>query len=168
MIGLILVANSALRDHLGAFRTLGRIGLFITGHTEYLIIFWYEAFGANGRVARETEEAILVELLSLVFHFFHAGLEYLRALVASRRERLIVALATVERVVFRAERLVDERQLAHVTKEALLVPVGILIREVFGVGADFLLTFLTRVGELRFVAFYAVRMLVLEDVARAC
>ena len=141
--------------------------MLIAWHAINFAILGYEAFGAYSRVARKAEKTILVKLLTLVLHLLHARLEYLRALVTARRKRLIVALAAVQRVVFRAEWLVDERQLAHMTKKALLMPMLVLVREVLGVGADFLLALLTIVSEKLLVAFDAVRMLVFEYVARA-
>lgn len=164
MIRLILVRDAALRydfDALGALR--GKV-ILVARHAVDFILFRYEALGADGLRAGEAEETVLVELLALVLHLLHARLENLRALVASGRKRLIVALATVKLIVLVAERLVNERQLAHIAKEALLVPVLLLVGEVFGVGADLFLALLARMREQLLVAFDAVRILVLQYV----
>jgi ABC-type glycerol-3-phosphate transport system permease component len=71
-----------------------------------------------------------VKLLTFVFHFFHAWLKYLSALVTSRGKSLIVTLATVQRLVLGPKGLVDQGQLAHMTKETLFVPVLFLIGQV--------------------------------------
>ena len=83
MIRIIFVADATLRDHLNTLGAFSRVGLLIARHTKYLVFFWYEALGTDGRRACEAQEAVLMELLSFVFHLFHAGLEYLRAFIAS-------------------------------------------------------------------------------------
>jgi hypothetical protein len=93
--------------------------------------------------------------------------EYLSAFVASRGERLIVALATIKQFVLRAERLVNERQLANIAKKALLVPMFFLVGQIFRVGANLFLAFFAVVGKQLFVAGNAMRMLVFEYVTRA-
>ena len=147
MIWLILVRDASLRYHLCTFGTFRGKIMFITWHTIDLAIFGYEAFGADGRIACKTKKTILVKLLTLVLHFLHARLEYLSAFVATRSKRLIVAFATIERVVFGAERLVNERYLAYVTKETFLMPMLVLVRKVFRVGANFFLALFTIVSE---------------------
>lgn len=92
---LIFVADATLRYNFGAFVALGGKILLITRYTVDFVFFGYETFRSDGQIARKAEETILVKLLSFVFHFFHARLEYLRALVTTRRERLIVTLAAV-------------------------------------------------------------------------
>jgi hypothetical protein len=128
--GLIFVSDSALRDDLHAFRALGGEMLLIAAHTVDLVLLGYEAFRADRVVAREAKEAVFVELLALVFHFFHSRLEYLSTLVTSGSKSLVVALATVEGVIFGAERLVDQRQLANIAEKALFVPVLFFVRQV--------------------------------------
>lgn len=135
--------------------------ILVARHAVDFVLFRYEALGADRLRAREAEETVLVELLRLVFHFFHARLKYLSALVAAGRKRLVVALATVELIVLVAKWFVDERQLAHIAKEALLVPVLLLVGEVFGVGAYFFLALLARMSEQLLVALDTVRTLVL-------
>ena len=141
--------------------------MLIAWHTINFAILGYEAFGADCRVTRKTEKTILVKLLTLVLHLFHAWLEYLRAFVTARRKRLIVTFATVQRVVLGTEWLVDERQLAHMTKKALFMPMLVLVREVLGVGADFFLALFTIVSKKLLVTFNAMRMFVFEYVTRA-
>jgi hypothetical protein len=161
VIGLILVGDAALRDHLGTLGALGGEVVLVAWHTVDLTVLGYEALAADGHVTREAEETVLVKLLSFVFHLFHARFENLSALVASSGERLIIALATVERIVLGAERLVNQRYLANMTEEAFLVPMLLFVRQIFRIGADFLLAFLAVVSEQLLVAFNAVRMLVL-------
>lgn len=166
VIGQILVAHAARRDHFGALGALGRVRLLVARHAEDLVVLRYEALRADWRCTCEAQEAVLVELLSFVLHLFHAWLEDLRALVTPRSESLIVALGTVKSLILGAERLIDERYLAHVAEEALLVPVLVLVGEVLRIGADFLVALFARVGEQRLVALYTIGMLLFEDVAR--
>lgn len=107
MIRLILVGDAALRNDLHALGALGGKVILVARHAVDFILFRYEALGADGLRAREAEETVLVKLLRLVFHFFHAWLENLSALVASGRKRLIVAFATEELIVLVAEWLVN-------------------------------------------------------------
>lgn len=81
VIGRVLVADAALRDHLVALVALGRVGLLVARHAEDLVVLRYETLRADGRGTREAKETVLMELLTLVLHFFHAGLEYLRTFV---------------------------------------------------------------------------------------
>lgn len=52
-------------------------------------------------------------------------------------------------------------------KEALLVPVLVLVRQVLGVGSNFALALFAGVGEELFVAADAVWLFILENVAAA-
>lgn len=167
VIGQVLVAHATRRDHFGALGALGRIRLLVARHAEDLVVLRYEALRADRRCACEAQEAILVELLTFVLHLFHAWLEDLGAFVTPRGESLIVALGTVKSLILGAERLIDERYLADVAEEALLVPVLVLVGEVFRIGAYFLIALFARVGEQRLVALYTIRVLLFEDVARA-
>lgn len=108
-----------------------------------------------------------MKLLSLIFHLFHTWFKDLCAFIASRSKRLIITFPTIQGFILRAERLVYKRQLAHVTEEALLMPMLVLVGEVLGVGADLGLALLAAVGKQLLVAGDAVRLLVLEDVATA-
>lgn len=72
MIRLILVGDAALRNDLHALGALGGKVILVARHAVDFILFRYEAFGADGLRAREAEETVLVKLLRLVFHFFHA------------------------------------------------------------------------------------------------
>lgn len=87
--------------------------------------------------------------------------------VVPRSESLIVALGTVKSLILGAERLIDERYLADMAEEALLVPVLVLVWKVLRIGADFLVALFARVGEQRLVALYAIGVFLFEDVARA-
>lgn len=166
MIWLVFVSDTALRYDLCTFGAFGRKVILVARHAVDFVLFRYEALGTDRLVAREAQEAVLVELLALVLHLLHARLEYLSALVAARRERLVVAFAAVEGVILAAERLVDQRQLAHVAEEALFVPVSVLVRKVLGVSSDLLLAFLAAVSEQLFVALDTVRVFVLQYVSR--
>lgn len=167
VVRLIFVADTTLRDYFHAFGALGRKIILVTRHTINPVLLWYKAFGSDGSVTRIAQKARLVKLLSLVFHFFHAWLEYLRTFVASGRKRLIIAFAAVQRVVLVAERLVYQRQLAHMAKKALFVPMFVLVGQVFGIGADFFATLFALVGKQVLVASDTIGMVVFEDVARA-
>ena len=89
------------------------------------------------------------------------------AFIATRSELLIVTLAAVELIGFTAEGLVDQRCFAHRAEEALLVPMSLLVGEIFGVGADLAAAFFAVVRKAILVAFNTVGMLIFENVARA-
>ena len=59
-----------------------------------------------------------------------AGAEESSASVTARREVVVMAVGTVELVVLRRERMIDQRHLAVAALEAALVPVTILVRQV--------------------------------------
>ncbi|KRZ78867.1 hypothetical protein T10_1699 [Trichinella papuae] len=81
--------------------------------------------------------------------------EYLTAGITTGGKSLVVTIGAEDAVIFAAERLVDQGNFAHATQEAVLVPVFLLVGEVFAVDTD------------RFAAFVAVRMLVTQDIPLA-
>jgi hypothetical protein len=136
---LILVANATLWNNLSTFGAFRGIILLIARYTVDFIIFRYETLGANGQVTRKTEKAILMKLLSLVFHFFHARLEYLRTFVTTRRKRLIIAFTTIQTIVLVPERLIHEPDTAQAAEKAFLMPVHVLVGEVLWIRAYLIL-----------------------------
>jgi len=108
-----------------------------------------------------------VKLLTFVFHLFHAWLEDLSALVASGCKGLVVTFTAVESVIFRPERLVDQRKFAYMAEKAFLMPMFIFVRQILGVGSDFLFALFANMSELILIAIDAERMFFFQNIARS-
>lgn len=127
---LVLVRYTTRCDHLFALGASGCELLLITSGTIDVLVFGYKRFGADWVLAEGTAETLVVPLLALVFHLFHASFEYLSAAIAPGGKRLIIAVGTEDAIVLRSERFVDQRHFAHGTEETVLMPVLVLIRQI--------------------------------------
>lgn len=161
------VGYTSLVDHpiaLGA--ALSKL-LFIALNTNDVLISWYEAATGNRLTAYLTAEATLVPLLTHVFVLLHTSTKYMSALVASCSKIVVVAISTVELVVCCCKWLVNQRSLAVRAFEALLVPMCIFVRQIFGVCSNDSLAFLTGVSKKVLVALDAVGMFIPQNVPMA-
>lgn len=95
-----------------------------------LLALRHEALRANGDQALAAEEAGLVPLFALVLQLALARLENLAAGVAASAEEIVVAVAAVDLLVLRTERLLEQGLLALATHKAALMPVALLVRQV--------------------------------------
>ena len=68
----IFVSDATLRNYLDTLGTLCCEVVLIAWHTKDLVIFWDEALASDRSVAGGAKKAILVKLLSFVFHFLHS------------------------------------------------------------------------------------------------
>ncbi len=93
---LILVSDSALRNHFGTFGALCGESLLVARHTVNLVLSRYKRFRSYRQLTRVAFKALLVKLLTLVLHFFSARFEYLLTHVTTSGKFLIIALGTVE------------------------------------------------------------------------
>lgn len=92
----VFVSDATLRNHLDALSTFSCEVVLVARYAKDLVVLWDEALASDRRVTGGAKKAILVELLSFVFHFLHSWLEDLSALITSGSERLVVALTTVQ------------------------------------------------------------------------
>jgi len=104
---LIFVCDAALWNHFRAKSTLGGKILLVARYTINFAILGYETLAADRCRTRRTQETILVELLSFVFHFLHSWFKYLCAFITSGSKRLIVAFAAIEWIILGSKRLVN-------------------------------------------------------------
>lgn len=100
---LVFVRNSAGADHLLALAASGGELLLVAAGAKDLLILGDETPSADRRLAVGAHEALVVPLLSLVFHLLHSCFENFPASVASGGECLIVAVGAVDPVIFAAE-----------------------------------------------------------------
>jgi len=127
MPGLILIRHTTGCDNLFAFgASCGELFLIAPG-AENILVFRDETFRANGRLAMRTAETFIMPLFAFVFHLLHTGSEDLIATVASGGESLIVTVGAEDPIIFGAERLVDQGDLAHIAQETVLMPVLVLV-----------------------------------------
>lgn len=92
----VFVSDATLRNYLDTLSTFGCEVVLIAWYAKDLIIFWDEALASDRSIAAGAKEAILMELLSFIFHFLHSWLENLSALITSGCECLVVAFTTVQ------------------------------------------------------------------------
>ena len=125
---LVLVGDTSAGDNFFAFHTTCSELFLVARRAVDLFVFRYKAFRTDSRLAQGATETFVVPLFPFVFHFLHARSKYFAAPVAARRERCIVAIGAKDFLILRTERLVHQRDLAHATKKAHLVPVLLLVR----------------------------------------
>lgn len=157
---VVLVGHTSSRYDLATFDTASGEFLFVTTAAVNILIARDERLGADGALADEAAEALLVPLSALVLHFLGTGTEDFGASVAASGVHRVVARAAEDLLGFGAELLVYERNAALVAQEASLVPVAILVRQILGVDADGAAAVVASVGENGFVALDAVGMFI--------
>lgn len=162
---LILVCYATLRDDLIALDATSSELVFVTAGAVDFLLTWDEAPGTDGVLAYYAAEALLVPLPGLVFHFLGASAEHFTASITATGELSIVTVAAVDLVKLGAELLVYERDAALGAKEACLMPMLVLVRQVLGVNADGLVAFFAAVGEDAFVTLDAVGVFVTKHIA---
>lgn len=99
-----------------------------------------------------------------MFILLHSGTKNVSTSYTSRRELVFVAGRTVELFVLKRERLVDQRRWTRAALEAFVMPVPIFIRQILEICRDRRFAGLAHVGELLFVALFAVRLVVAQYV----
>lgn len=160
-----LVGDSSLVDHAIAFGTALSILLLIAGYTDDLLVARDEALVSNWLVAHLAAEALLMPLFTLVLKLLHASPKDVLTSITPGSEVVVMAIGTVQFLVFGRKRLVYERTLTIAAFKASLVPVLILVGQILGVSANGRLAVLTAVGKEVFIAFDAEWMFVPQDVA---
>jgi len=161
---IISVGHTTLGNHLAALDALGRKFFFITFCTINVVLLWDETLGSNGVLAGAADEALLVPLPGLVLHLLHARLKHVAAAVAPGRELGVVTGAAVNTISLGTKLFIHQAGSTFVTKETSFMPMFLLVRQVLGVNADDLATFVAVVGEHVLVALDAVRMIVPQDI----
>lgn len=160
-----LVRYPALVDHSVTLDAPLGVLLLVAIDADGLLVTWDESLDADWLPTDLAAEALLVERLALELVLLHTCSKDVGACVTAQCEVVVVTVRAVGLLVLRGERLVNERDLAVGTLEAVLVPVLVLVRQILEVGADDLLAFLAPVGEQRLVALDAEWLLVAQNVA---
>lgn len=62
--------------YLNTFCTLGCKVVLVAWYAKDFVILWYEALASDRSVTWRAEEAVFMELLSFVLHFFHSFFHY--------------------------------------------------------------------------------------------
>lgn len=127
---VVLVSHTSSSDNLGTFHASSGKLFFVTAGAINVLFPRDERLGANRRLANETGKALFVPLATLVLHFLGSGPEDFSASVATSSVHGVVARPAKDLLSLGAELLVDQRHPALVAKEACLVPVTILVRQV--------------------------------------
>lgn len=164
---LVLVRHAALRDDLVALDAAGGKLVLVAAGAVDLLLAWDEAPGADGVLAHNAAEALLMPLPGLVLHLLGSSAEHLATAIAAAGELGVIAVAAVDLVELGAELLVYQRHAALGAEEAGLVPVLVFVRQVLRVDADGFVAFFAAVGEDALVALDAVGVLIPQDVALA-
>jgi len=162
---LVLVRHAAGGDDLTALDAASGELLLVAGCAVDLLLAGDEALGADGRLADDAAEALLVPLPRLVLHLLVSCPEDLPAAITAGSESGVVAGTAVNFLHFAPELLVHEGNLAFVAEEAFLVPVLIFVRQILGIDADDEIAVVTGVGEDALVALGAVGVVVLEYIS---
>lgn len=123
----ILVSYASASNNLTALDASGGKLFFIASCAVNVVFPGDEGLGANGALANAAGETLLVPLSAFVFHLFGSCAEDFSTSIASSGESGIVAVCTIDLLVFRAKWLVDQRYSALVAQEAGLVPVLLLV-----------------------------------------
>jgi len=162
---VVLVRHASRRYDLGAFDAASGEFLFVAAAAVDVLLARDERFGADGSLAHEAAEALLVPLSALVLHLLGTGAKDFAASVATSGVHRIVARTAEDLLGFRSELLVDQRDATLVAQEAGLMPMAILVRQILGVDANGAAAVVASVGEDGLVALDAVGMLIAQHVA---
>lgn len=164
----VFICHSATSDNLVTLNAAGRELFLVASGAVNFLFPGYKALGADGRLAHNAAETFLVPLSGLVLHLFRSCAEYISTTVASSSELSVVAISAIDFLHFRSKLFVHQRDATFAAQETSFVPMFILVRQIFRVDSDGLVAFVARVGEHRFVAFDAIRMVVSEHIPLSC
>jgi len=161
---IVPVGHTTLGNHLAALDALGGKFFLVTFCTIDVVLLRDETFGSDWVLAGAADEALLVPLPGLVLHLLHAGLEHVPAAVAPGRELGVVTRSAVNTISLGTKLFIHQAGSTFVTKEASLVPMFLLVRQILGVNTDDLAALVAVVGEYVLVALDAVGMVVSQDI----
>lgn len=165
---LIFESDTSSRHDFFALCTFGRKLFLKTAHAVHVgLVGDYERLGPNLDLAHHALKALVVPLARFVFHLLHARPERVPARIAPGGELGIVASGTENERILGRKWFLHQAHFATTAFKAVLVPMQIFVRHVFGVQADPSLAHATGMREILLVARNATGMLVGEDVAAA-
>lgn len=95
----VLVSDATLVDHPIALETSLGILLLITGHTDNLLVTWYETLASYWLQTDLTTEALLMPLLALVLKLLHTCLEESTTSITPGCKVVVMAIGAVEPVI---------------------------------------------------------------------
>lgn len=145
--GVVLVADAPGGDGLLAVETLLGKLLVMAGGAVDVLALCQEALGADGQLALEALEALLVPNILLVLHVLGPWHDHLVASLAPVAVLAGAALAAHDlAVVPGVEGLAGQRLVALGAAEAVLMPVAVFVVQLLGVGADGTSAFCAGVG----------------------
>lgn len=144
--GLLLVRHPSRGDGLFAAEALLGELLVITGAAEDVVALGGEALRPDWPFTAGAGEAVLVPRIPLVLHTLSAREDGFVAAVAARGVLSGAAFPTQDPVVFGAERLLGQRFVAFGATETILVPVPVLMSQLFGLHGDGPVTVMAGVG----------------------
>lgn len=163
--GLVLVSHAPLVNHPIAFAALLCKLFLIAWNAHGIIVTWYEALVSDWLLTNHAHEAFLMPLFALVFKLLHASSERLPASIAASGEVFIVTIGAVDVVIFGGKGLIHQGVLALTALKAEFVPMTIFVGQILVVWPNGFLAFFTVVCVQFLVAWDAVGVFVLYDVA---
>lgn len=160
---LLLVRHPSRGDGLFAAEALLGKLLVVAGAAENVVALGDEALCSDWPFTVGAGEAVLVPGVPLVLHTLSAGQDGFVAAMAARGVLSGAALPTQDPVLFGAERLFGQRFVAFGTTETLLMPVPVLMGQLFGLHRDGPVTLVAGVGAELGVAAHTNRTPLVSD-----
>lgn len=151
--------------HLSTPVALVRILLFVARNTNRAALVRHKSAGADEGVALFAFKALFVPLLVIELILLLTYFKNISAPITFDPVESLVASGTVESFVLERESLLDQVQIAQRAKEAGVVPVLVLVRELLMIGANKFFTCEASVRKVGLVAAYAIRFIVVQNVS---
>ena len=180
MVNVQCTLSLQLCPHLAALDAFRGEFFFIAFCTIYIVLLGDEWLSSYRILAGATDKTLFVPLPSLVLHLLHSRLKDVPAPVTSGRKLCVIARTAVNTVSLnirdnwrvgtwhttnlRAKLFVHQTAPTFVAQKAGLVPVLLFVGQIFRVNADDFPALITSVGKNVFVTFYAIRMVISQDI----
>jgi len=165
MPGLISISNTSLCNDLYTFDTFGSKLIFITFCTIDLVFLGYEWFCSNRIFACTADKAFFMPLSRLILHFLHTCSEYIVTAIASGCKLGIITRSTIDSIRLWSKLLIHQRSSTFGTNKAWLMPVFFLVWQILWIYSYYFSTFIAIISKNVLVAFYAIWMVISENVA---
>lgn len=165
---LVLICHPTAGDYLVAFDASSGKLVFVTTGTIDFLFARDETLRTDRILANYAAETFLMPLPGFVFHLLRASTEDFTASIATASKLSVVTVATVNFIHLASKLFVHQGYSAPVAKEASLVPVLVLVRQILRIDTNDFVTLLAAISENALVTLDAVRMLVPENVTLSC